>query len=82
LNKIFEIARLHPELSLRVLAIRITDEEEFSVSESTVYRILKQNARIMSKPLAGMPARREWKYKTTRPDDLWHRDGTNLFAVS
>ena len=38
-EKVLEIARLHPELSPRLLAVKITDEESFSISESTVYRI-------------------------------------------
>lgn len=80
-EKILEVARLHPELSPRLLAVKITDEEEFSVSESTVYRILKQNGLIMAKPLFEMPALREWKHKTTRPDELWQCDGTNLFVI-
>ena len=42
-EKVLEIARLHPELSPRLLAVKITDEESFSISESTVYRILREN---------------------------------------
>jgi len=42
-ERVLEIARLHPELSARLLSVKIIDEEDFSISESTVYRILKEN---------------------------------------
>ena len=35
-NRVVEIARLHPEFSPRLLAVQITDQEDFSISESTV----------------------------------------------
>lgn len=79
--KIVEIAREHPELSPRLLAVRITDEAGFSVSEATVYRILKEENLIAPRPLPEMPAAKEWRHKTTRPDELWQCDGTNFFVV-
>jgi len=78
---VLKIARLHPELSPRLLAVKITDEENFSVSESTVYRILKENGLIAPRPLPEMPAAKEWRHKTTRPDELWQTDTTSLFVV-
>jgi transposase InsO family protein len=81
-EKVLEIARLHPELSPRLLAVKITDEESFSISESTVYRILRENNLIICpRPLPEMPAQRQWRHQTTRPDELWQCDGTNLFIV-
>jgi transposase len=79
--RVLTIARLHPELSSRLLAVTITDEEPFSVSESIVYRLLRENDLIAPRPLPEMPAQRQWKHKTTRPDELWQCDGTNLFVV-
>jgi len=79
--KVLEIAKLHPELSPRLLAVRITDEEAFTISESTVYRILKEKGLVRPRPLPEMPAAKEWRHKTTRPDELWQCDGTNLFIV-
>ena len=81
ISRVLEIARLHPELSPRLLAVKITDEEEFSISESTVYRILKENNLIAPRPMAELPAAKEWKHKTTRPDELWQTDATNIFIV-
>jgi len=80
-KKVLEVARINPELSSRLLAVKITDEEDFSISESTVYRILKGNGLIYPKPLVEMPAQKQWRHKTTRPDELWQCDATNLFVV-
>lgn len=80
-ERVLEIAKLHPELSPRLLAVKITDEEVFTVSESTVYRLLKTRGLVSPRPLPEMPAAREWKHKTTKPDELWQCDGTNLFIV-
>lgn len=79
--KVLAIAKLHPELSPRLLAVKITDGEPFTVSESTVYRILKQKGLVSPRPLPEMPAAKEWRHKTTRPDELWQCDATNLFIV-
>ena len=81
ISRVLEIARLHPELSSRLLAVKITDEEDFSISESTVYRILKENNLISPRPMAQLPAAKEWKHKMTRPDELWQSDATNIFVV-
>ena len=81
IQRILEIALQTPELSPRLLACKITDEETFSVCESTVYRCLKERGLVYPRPLPEMPAAKEWKKKTTKPDDLWQCDGTNLFIV-
>ena len=80
-TKVLAIAKLHPELSPRLLAVKITDGEPFTVSESTVYRILKERGLVRPRPLPEMPAAKEWRHKTTRPDELWQCDATNLFIV-
>ena len=80
-EKVLTVARLHPELSPRLLSIKITDKEDFSVSESTVYRILRENNLIAPRPLTEMPAQKHWRHKTERPDELWQCDATNLFIV-
>ncbi len=78
---VLTIARKHPELSARLLAIKITDEEEFSVSEPTVFRILKNAGLICPRPLPELPAAKEWRDKTTRINEIWQCDGTKLFVV-
>jgi len=80
-RRIVEIARSHPELSCRLLAVKITDDEEFSVSSSTVYRLLKRNNLISPRPISDMPASNEWGHKTERPDQIWQCDATHYFVV-
>jgi len=80
-ERIIAIAKVHPELSARLLAVKITDEEDFTVSESTVFRILKEQHLIAPRPLAELPAAKAWRQKTTRPDELWQCDATSLFVV-
>ena len=64
-ERVLKVARLHPELSPRLLAVKITDEEDFSVSESTVYRILKEKGLIYPRPLGELPAQKQWRHKTS-----------------
>ncbi|MBI3008981.1 MAG: DDE-type integrase/transposase/recombinase [Candidatus Omnitrophica bacterium] len=80
-EKVIEIARHHPELSCRLIALKITDLEDFTVSESTVYRILKERGLIAPRPLPQMLAEKEFRQKTARPDEMWQCDATNLFVV-
>ena len=80
-ERVLAVARLHPELSPRLLAVKITDEEDFAISESTVYRILKENGLIYPRPLGEMPAQKQWRHKTTRLDELWPCDATNVFVI-
>ena len=80
-ERVLEISRYHPELSSRLLSVKITDEGDFSISESTVYRILKRHDLISPRPLPELPSAKEWRHKTTRPDELWQCDATNLFIV-
>ncbi len=80
-ERILAVARYHPELSPRILAIKITDEGEFYVSEAAVYRVLKDNNLIAPRPLPEMPAAKQWRHKTSRPDEIWQCDATNLFIV-
>ena len=79
--RVLVVARAHPELSARLIAVKITDEEEFSVSESTVFQILKRENLITPRPLPEQPAGQEWRHKTTRPDEIWQCDATNIFVV-
>lgn len=74
-------ARQHPELSPRLLSLKITDEEEFSVSETVVYKLLKQNNLIIPRSLLELPAKKEWWHKTSRLDEIWQCDATFMFVA-
>lgn len=78
---VLKIAKDHPELSSRLLAVKITDEQGFAISESTVYRILKKANLIAPRSLEEMPASKEWKQKTSRPDEIWQCDATHMFVA-
>jgi putative transposase len=80
-KRVLTIAKHHPELSCRLLAIKITDEESFSVSATTVYRLLKQAGLVTPRPITDLPAAKSWRHKTKRPDEIWQSDATHYFVV-
>lgn len=71
----------HPELSSRELAFKITDECEFSVSESTVYRLLKRADLIQERPRKTFPASSEYHTKPSAVNEQWQTDATYFKAV-
>ena len=75
-QKVVEIALDIPELSPRELAHHITDNKGFFISESSVYRILKQRGLITSPAHLLMRAADEFKDKTTRINQMWQTDFT------
>ena len=65
----------YTDLSSRQLAAWITDNKGFSVSESTVYRILRREGMVKS-PEMKMAAGKEYHTKTTRPHQMWATDAS------
>jgi transposase InsO family protein len=80
-EEIIREAKKHTEMSPRILAIKITDTGTFSVSEKTVQRVLKRHNLLPIRPIADKPAAKEWRYKTTRVDEIWQMDGTVMFVT-
>jgi putative transposase len=76
-NTVLANALLDTDLSPRELAFKITDAGRFSVSESTVYRILKRHGLTRQYP-AILPAAKEYHRKTARINELWQTDLTEL----
>ena len=69
------------ELSPRELACRITDEEGYFISESSVYRILKAYDLIPSPAYIVVSASDRFKRPTRRVNEMWQTDFTYLHVV-
>ncbi len=65
-----------PELSARELAWHITDSEGWYISESSVYRILKDFDLITSPPTCVLSAKDRFQHPTRRVHELWQTDFT------
>jgi putative transposase len=74
-------ARASPELSARQLALNLVDMKGWYVSESTVFRILKQEGLIKPAEVVGFKAGKEYHRKTKRPNELWATDCAHLKVI-
>jgi transposase InsO family protein len=79
-GKILAAARESPELSSRQLAAWITDNADFAVSESTVYRILRREG-LVKRPEVQLVAGKEYHTKTTGPHQMWATDASYFRVV-
>ena len=75
-NLVIELALDHPELSSRELAYKLTDEQQIFISESSVYRILKDRGLITTPAHIFMQASDEFKDKTLFVHQMWQTDFT------
>ena len=74
------VARESPDLSSRQLAVWITDNAGFAVSESTVYRILRREGQVKRLEVQ-LVAGKEYHTKTTRPHQMWATDASYFKVV-
>jgi len=72
-------ALAQPALSARELAWWLCDHAGFSVSESTVQRILKAHGLLPRRAAEQQPAAKEWRHKTRRIHEIWQSDATRFF---
>ena len=77
---VLSAAREMPELSPRQLASWVTDNMGFSVSESTVYRILRREG-LVKRPEMRLAAGKEYHRKTTGPHQMWATDASYFRVV-
>lgn len=80
-NEVVELALDVPELSPRELACRMIDTRSYYISESSVYRILKERGLITSPAYIVMQASNEFKDKTVRVNQMWQTDFTYFKIV-
>jgi transposase InsO family protein len=78
--RVYEVALLYPEWSSRELSCHISDKCGFSVSESTVYRLLKARGWIKPMEVKTFPAGPEYTVKTSRPNEQWQTDATYMLV--
>lgn len=67
-----------PELSCREISFYITDNKDFTVSESSVYRILKREGMIRETNIESFPAQKEYHTKPRSVNEQWQTDATYL----
>jgi putative transposase len=78
---VVEAALAYPDKSPRQLAWHIVDTEEYFVSESSVYRILKANDLVTSPVFRIVTADEKFENPTTRINEMWQTDFTQFKVV-
>ena len=79
-DQVLEVALLFPEWSSREVSCYVTDRCGFTVSESSVYRILKAEGLIREVQTQTFPAESEYRIQTSRPNQQWQTDATYLLV--
>jgi len=80
-DALIDLALEKPDLSPRELAVSYTDENQYFVSESTVYRLLKAQDLITSPAYILMQASDRFQNPSTRVNELWQTDFTYFKIV-
>ena len=79
--QIIDLALEEPELSPRELTVWFTDTQKYSVSEASVYKLLKAHDLITSPAFVVIKAANEFKDKTTAPNEMWQTNLTYLKVI-
>jgi transposase InsO family protein len=78
---VVEVALERPDQSPRELAWHITDTEEYFISETSVYRILKSYDLITSPAFDMVKASDKFKNPTKRVNEMWQTDFTQFKVI-
>jgi transposase InsO family protein len=78
---VVELALKQPELSPRELATTFVDQQQYFVSEASVYRLLKAHDLITSPAFILLKAADHFAQPTTAPHQLWQTDFTYLRVI-
>ncbi len=81
-GEVLDMALECTDLSPRELACRYTDENRYFVSESSVYRLLKEADLITSPAYVLMSASDAFKNPTTRVNEMWQTDFTYFRIIN
>ena len=73
---VIALALDYPNLSARELAFKLTDEQGIFISESSVYRILKQRGLLKASSHIFLSASDEFEKKALFPNEMWQTDFT------
>ena len=77
-QRVVDVALERPELSPRELAWHITDAHGIFISESSVYRILRDFDLVTSPAYVVLTAREKFQHPTRAVHELWQTDFTYL----
>ena len=80
-KRVVETALEEPEMSPRQLAWHITDTQGTFISESSVYRILKDHDLVTSPTHIVLSAKDRFDHPTRRVHELWQTDFTYLRII-
>jgi transposase InsO family protein len=78
--KVVEVAELYPDWSPREISCDISDNHGYTVSESTVRRILKRSGLVKPHDRKTFPAGPEFQVKTGRVNEMWQTDASYLLV--
>ena len=80
-KQIVALALEHPDESPRLIAYRFIEEKAYFVSESSVYRILKDFDLIQSPAFEVITAKEKFENPTKRVNEMWQTDFTQFLVL-